>query len=142
MNSKRVLALALAFCLMLCLCACGSANSDPKPTTEATDPTTNATEPTTKTTEPTTEAAEPTYVVTVVDQNNAPVAGVWVQLCLESCVPAMTDENGVANFFLEEADYKVGFTVTPAGYEYVDGVDAWYFAEGENTMTITLNKIG
>lgn len=140
MNMKRLLVLALVFGLMLCLCACGG-TSEQKPTTEATNPTTEATEPTTEATDPTTEAAEPSYVVTVVDQNNAPVAGAWVQLCLESCVPAMTDENGVANFFLEEADYKVGFTVTPAGYEYVDGVDSWYFAEGENTITITLNKV-
>ena len=137
---KRLFALILSVCLVLCLCACGSAEQNP--TTKATEPTANATEPTTEATEPTTAVAEPSYVVTVVDQNNEPVVGAWVQLCLESCVPAMTDENGVANFFLEEADYKVGFTVTPAGYEFIDGVDAWYFAEGENTITITLNKVG
>lgn len=135
---KRLFALILSVCLVLCLCACGS--TEQNPTTKATEPTT--TEPTTEATEPTTEVADPSYVVTVVDQNNEPVVGAWVQLCLESCVPAMTDENGVANFFLEEADYKVGFTVTPAGYEFIDGVDAWYFAEGENTITITLNKVG
>lgn len=137
MNMKRLWVLALALILTLCLCACGG-SVEPEVTTE---PTTESTEPTTETTEPTTEAVEPTYVVTVVDQDNAPVAGAWVQLCLESCVPAMTDENGVANFFLEEDDYKVGFTVMPAGYEYVDEVEAWYFADGENTMTITLKKI-
>ena len=136
MNMKRLLALVLALGLMLCLCACGE-SGDPEVTTE---PTTEATEPTTEATEPITDAAEPTYVVTVVDQDNVPVAGAWVQLCLEACVPAMTDENGVANFFLEEDDYKVGFTVMPAGYEYVDDVEAWYFADGENTMTITLKK--
>ena len=137
---KRLFAFILTVCMMLCLCACGS--SQQSPSTEGTETTTNATEPTTEATEPTTEVADPSYVVTVVDQNNEPVAGAWVQLCLESCVPAMTDENGVANFFLEEADYKVGFTVTPAGYEFIDGIDAWYFAEGENTITITLNKVG
>lgn len=136
MNMKRLLILTLALGLMLCLCACGG-GVEPEVTTE---PTTDTTDPTTKSTEPTTEAAEPTYVVTVVDQDNTPVAGAWVQLCLESCVPAMTDENGVANFFLEEDDYKVGFTVMPVGYEYIDDVEAWYFADGENTMTITLKK--
>jgi hypothetical protein len=115
MNMKHLLALVLALGLMLCLCACGGNVDVP------TEPTTEATEPTTESTEPTTEAAaEPTYVVTVVDDTDAPVAGAWVQLCLESCVPAMTDENGVANFFLDEADYKVSFTVMAPGYEYAD----------------------
>lgn len=136
MNMKRLLALVLALGLMLCLCACGG-NVEPEVTTV---PTTEATEPTTEGTEPTADAAEPTYVVTVVDEDNAPVVGAWVQLCLEACVPAMTDENGVANFYLEENDYKVGFTVMPAGYEYVDEQDAWYFADGENTMTIVIKK--
>ena len=137
MNMKRLLALVLTLGLMLCLCACGG-TVEPEVTTE---PTTEATEPTTEATEPTTEAAaDPTYVVTVVDEEGAPVVGAWVQLCLEACVPAMTDENGVANFFLEENDYKVGFTVMPAGYEYVDEQEAWYFADGENTMTIVIKK--
>ena len=137
MNMKRFLALMLALLMTLCLCACGG-NVEPDVTTE---PTTESTEPTTESTEPTTEAAtQPTYVVTVVDEDNAPVVGAWVQLCLEACVPAMTDENGVANFFLEENEYKVGFTVMPAGYEYVDEQEAWYFADGENTMTIVIKK--
>ena len=130
MSMKRFLALVLALGLMLSLCACGG-DERPEVTTE---PTTEATEPTTEATEPT------TYVVTVVDQDNAPVAGAWVQLCLESCVPAMTDENGVANFFLAEDDYKVSFTVMPPGYEYAGEDQEWYFADGENTMTITLQK--
>ena len=137
MNMKRVLALGLAMVMMLCLCACGG-DVEPEVTTE---PTTEATEPTTETTEPVEEGNEPTYVVTVIDQDNAPVVGAWVQLCLEACVPAMTDDNGVANFFLEENDYKVGFTVMPAGYEYVDEQQEWYFADGENTMTIVINKV-
>jgi hypothetical protein len=136
MNMKRLLALALALGLMLCLCACGG-TVEPVVTTE---PTSESTEPTTESTEPVADANEPTYVVTVVDQDNAPVVGAWVQLCLEACVPAMTDENGVANFYLEENEYKVGFTVMPAGYEYVDEQEAWYFADGENTMTIVIKK--
>lgn len=133
---KRLLALVLAFVLMLCLCACGSNGGDEV----TTEPTVESTEPTKEVTEPGTEAAQPSYVVTVVDQDNAPVAGAYVQLCLEACVPAMTDENGVANFFLEENDYKVSFTVMPAGYEYASEDHEWYFADGENTMTIVLKK--
>ena len=137
MNMKRFLALTLSLCMMLCLCACGGSQPDPtEPPTEAT------TEPVTEATEPATEpVAEPTYTVTVVDQDNAPVVGAWVQLCLEACVPAVTDENGVASFFLEENSYKVGFTVMPAGYEYAGDEQEWYFADGENTMTVVINKI-
>ena len=142
MKLKRFLALSFVLVLVLGLCACTSktpASNETDPTTEST---TEATEPTTKATEPTTEAAtEPTYTVTVLDQNGDPVVGAFVQLCLESCFPSLTDENGVASFFLDEADYKVGFTVMPVGYEYVDEQEAWYFAEGENTMTIVINKV-
>lgn len=133
MNMKRLLTLMIAILLMMGLCACGGDNGTEVPS----DPTTVTTEPVT---EPSEEAAEPTYVVTVVDQDNAPVAGAWVQLCLESCVPAMTDENGVANFFLEQDNYKVSFTVMPAGYEYAGEDQEWYFADGENTLTIVIKK--
>lgn len=133
---KRLLALAMALIMMLCLCACGG-NGD---TDVTTDPAVEVTDPADEVKDPVDDVVEPTYVVTVVDQDGAPVAGAWVQLCLEACVPAMTDENGVANFFLEENDYKVGFTVMPAGYEYSGEEQEWHFAEGENTMTIVLKK--
>ena len=149
MNFKRFLALSFVLILVLGLCACTVANSGSKqtdPVAEGSDPTaestTKATDPAAKETEPADEeTTEPTYVVTVQDQNGDPVVGAFVQLCLESCFPALTDENGAASFFLDEADYKVGFTVMPVGYEYVDDQQAWYFAEGENTMTIVINKI-
>ena len=137
MNLKYVLAMMLAVVMMLSLCACGGFDVVPDVTTE---PTTEITEPTTEATEPTTESAKPTYVVTVIDDNGDPVVDAYVQLCLESCVPAKTDVNGVANFFLEENDYKVTFAVLPEGYEYAGEEETWYFAEGENTMTIILKK--
>ena len=136
MNMKRLLALALALGLMLCLCACGG-TVEPVVTTE---PTSESTEPTTESTEQVADANEPTYVVTVVDQDNAPVVGAWVQLCLEACVPAMTDENGVANFYLEENEYKVGFTVMPAGYEYATEEQAFPFGTAFE-LTITLKAV-
>jgi hypothetical protein len=133
---KRLLALIASLVMLLCLCACGET------TPATTEPSGEATKPTTEATQPSTEAAEPTYVITVVDQDGAPVTGAWVQLCLESCVPAMTDENGVANFFLEEDDYKVSFTVMPVGYEYSGAEQEWYFASGETTMTVVLKSVG
>ena len=134
---KRLLALILAFGLMLCLCACGGEQPE---VTEEVQQTEQITE---EITEEATEApteAEPTYSITVVDEENNPVAGARVQMCLESCVPGITDENGIANFFLEENDYKVSLLVMPEGYEYAGEEQEWYFADGETTMTIVLKK--
>ena len=139
-NLKRLMALALAMCLLLCLCACGGGNEDPTDPVETPAPTENN-EATVETTEATEEVKEPTYTVTVVDEANNPVVGAWVQLCLEACVPAATNENGVAEFFLEENEYKVSFTMMPEGYDYATEEQEWYFADGENTMTIVLKAV-
>ena len=138
---KILLASLLVLSLLLSLCACGA--EEPAPTTtdpvETTAPVTEPTDPT-KATEPTeTEPAnEPTYTITVVDEEGNPVSGVMVQLCLEACVPALTNADGVAEFFLEEADYKVSFVMIPEGYEPATEQTDFYFADGENTMTLTL----
>lgn len=61
-----------------------------------------------------------------------------VQLCKDACVPALTDANGVAKFNLPEDDYKVSFTMMPAGYTYVDDVQEFHFEAGSTEMTITI----
>ena len=77
------------------------------------------------------------YTVTVVDETGAPLVGVMMQICKESCLPAMTDANGVATWSLAEDEYKVSFAVAPAGY----AVEEAYYFEGDATeMTITLKK--
>lgn len=136
----RILSLTLAACLMLCLCACNQGGNDT--TTKATDNTTQSSEPITTTEKVDTtekpEVKEPDYTVTVVDENNAPIAGAWVQLCLDACVPATTNEQGVAEFFLEKADYKVSIMMMPEGYTYATEETEWHFADGENALTIVL----
>ena len=135
----RILSLTLAACLMLCLCACNQGGNDT--TTKATDNTTQSSEPITTTEKVDTtekpEVKEPDYTVTVVE-NNAPIAGAWVQLCLDACVPATTNEQGVAEFFLEKADYKVSIMMMPEGYTYATEETEWHFADGENALTIVL----
>lgn len=144
MNMKKLLTVSLlVLSLLLCLCACGEGEetptTDPAATTAPTEaPTEAPTDPTEEVTEP---SNEPTYTVTVVDEGGNPVSGAMVQLCLESCVPAITNENGVAEFFLDEADYKVSFVMIPDGYELVGEETDFYFADGENTMTLTLKAI-
>ena len=110
-NAKRLLALALALGLVLCMCACGGSSEDKgtsETTTAATVPSVTHEEEKTEpsgdisaseeVTESTEEAALPTYTVTVVDESNNPLAGVALQMCLDTCRPGVTDANGVVTF--------------------------------------------
>lgn len=132
-NIKNLLALLLALTMLLGLCACGEAEAE---TTTTAETTTEA--PTTETTtEAATEASGTTYTVTVQSDNGEPIANAMVQICLDACIPAVTDNNGVAVWTVEEADYKVSFLALPTGYTYADDVQEFYF-DGETELTITL----
>ena len=118
-----------------------------EPEVTSTEPEVTSTEPEVTTTEPEVTSTEPevtppepasvTYTVTVVDENNAPLAGATVQMCFgDFCkLPAPTDANGVATFEFEEADYTV--KVSLEGYT---GEDYYNFAAGETTLTVQLTK--
>lgn len=127
---KKLLILLLALCMLVALCACGeTADGDSGGTTTTTTSTSASTTTTTQ------DSSKVTYTVTVVNEQNEPIAGAMVQLCLETCFPAVADENGVATFSLDEADYKVSFLTAPEGYAVED---AYYFADGSTELTITL----
>ena len=140
-NLKRLIAVMMVLTIALCFAACGEA--------PATNGPTNAPATTAPTTAPTTvppttngpELDEPDYVVYVVDQDGNPVAGVMVQLCDEGAcyAPVTTDDNGVAEFFMEK-DIVGAMTkvMMAAGYEF--STEYTMFAEGENTVTLTVTK--
>ncbi len=141
---KKLIAAALLLCMVLALVAC--AETTPDATTTQT-PSTQA--PTTTQPVPTTTVdnkPQPNYFITVVDTEGKPVSGALLQMCKlgddGACTPAgtMTDAEGKVNFTMAEDSYKVSFIILPAGYSYVDGVDAFYFAEGSNELTIVLAK--
>lgn len=134
---KKLISLCLMLCLLVGLCACG--DSEPVETPTETPTEAPATE---VPTEAPTEAAAG-YVVKVVDEGGNPIAGALVQLCAETCLPAVTDAEGVANFANAEIrdDYKISFVTLPAGYDYVDDVQEFHFAEGEMEYTITLKAV-
>lgn len=132
---KRFMALALMLCIALGLCACGGSET-PAETTEPTVPAVTAA-PVVEETEPPVEEFDG-YTVTVVDEAGAPIPGAVVQLCLDTCFPGITDENGVAKFSMEEADYKVSFAALPAGYTYTTEEQEFYFESGSKELTITL----
>ena len=138
MMNKWIRAVALVVCLMLCLCACGDAGQSPA--TEATKESTEATQAT-EATEATVPDGKVVYSVTVQDEGGNPVAGAMVQLCLDSCMPARTDDQGVAQWTMEEADYKVSFVMMPEGYDYATDAQEFYFEDGEYELTLTVKAV-
>ena len=137
---KKITYLLLSMMVMIAamgLCACGG-NSGEDSTNNSTP--SNETESSKdKETESSSEDnGKVKYTVTVVDDAGNAVAGVMVQLCKDSCVPAMTNDNGVAEFNLAENDYDVKFAIAPEGYENVQ--DVYKFDIGKTELTITLKK--
>ena len=78
------------------------------------------------------------YAVTVVDTEGTPIPGVMVQLCLDACYPAMTDDMGRAEFSVPTADYKVSLLTLPEGYGYSNETQEFSFEKGKFSLTITL----
>lgn len=132
MNIKRVVVFVLTLCLMLSLCACTQGGADVK---ETTGNTTEAIQDTTETV----DDGKVTYSVTVVDEGGNPVVGAAVQICKDSCLPGMTNEEGVAKFNVVEDDYKVSFMAMPEGYEAE--AEEFYFEDGSYELTITLKAV-
>ena len=128
---KNIIALALALCVMLSLCACGGekAPAETKPVeTEAPVVATEA--PAAQEQEVVVEENETgmvQYTVTVLDEEGNAIVGAMVQLCKDSCVPAITDAEGVATFNLPEDDYKASMLSMPEGYAYAGEEDTFYF---------------
>lgn len=138
--AKRLLMLAMVLFVVLCLWACAA--EEPKPTENgATSPV--ATEPaaTEEVTEAPVEDGKVVYTVTVQDEAGNPVAGAMVQICLEACLPTVTNDQGVATWTMEEAGYKVSFVTMPAGYDYTTDTQEFYFGDGEYEMTLTLKAV-
>lgn len=133
-NLTRILALALVLCLSLSFFGC---TQSPAENPEVSTPSTEATIPTTEATEPTDDGKE-TYTVKVVDENGNPVTGGMIQFCLDSCMPCMLDAQGIATMNLVPANYKVSFTMMPAGYVLAGEATEFYFDAGSYELTIVL----
>ena len=125
---KLISVCLLAVCLLGVLCACGEQPVNPTDTSTTT--TTGTTTTTTKV-----DDGKVTYTVTVKDADGNPVSGAMVQICKETCIPAVTDANGVATWTVAEDEYKVSFAIVPTGYAVEE---AYYFEDGATEMTITL----
>ncbi len=139
---KKLMTAILLLSLALGLCACVSEKPDGTNETEGTKQT-EATQESTAATENKGDA----YVVTVVDTEGKPVAGVMLQLCKLGeggiCMPSFTPSNaeGKVWFDLEKDSYKASIITMPAGYTYVDeAVKDFYFDGDSKELTIVLKK--
>lgn len=129
---KKILAIILAFGLIFCLCACGNNNetihdAESKPQDNKTEISSE-------------QEATAKFEVTVTDTDGNTVKGVMVQLCKDTCVPAVTNEEGVATFNAEITDgYKLSVMSCPEGYEYTGDAEI-YLDEGETSYTLEITK--
>ncbi len=122
MNRKKIPLLLLVICVIVTLCACQSSTGGNGETPADLLGTT--------------QGAEVTYVVKVMDEFGNPMPNVMVQLCKDSCFPAVTNADGVAQSSVAKDTYKVSVTSMPEGYQ----ADAheFYFEDGATELTITL----
>lgn len=131
---KKLLAIILTFGLIFCLCACGADSNGPT----ANEPVNSQTQSETDTSSK--EDAVSKFEVTVKDTDGNAVKGVMVQLCKDTCVPALTDENGVATFNTEITDeHKLSVMSCPDGYEYTGEAEI-YLEDGDTEYTIEISK--
>ena len=137
-----VLAVVVVGTVAIVIATNGSNNQEEVTTPEVTTPKETTPEVTTPEftipEETTPEETRITYTVTVVDENNAPLSGATVQMCVgDLCrLPALTGENGVASFFFDPDDYTV--KVTLKGYT---GEASYTFAADSTELTVQLTKI-
>ena len=79
------------------------------------------------------------YKVLVVDEDDAPVEGVGVQLCSDmACVMQQTDSTGVAEFQVDEGDYTVHILTVPEGF--AEDSTEYEVPESYAIINITLKK--
>lgn len=131
-NFKKVLAVVLALTMLLCFCACGGNADDNTTTTSTTE---------SQSTENENPVENKGFKVTVVDEGGNAVSGVMVQLCKDACVPAKTDDNGVATFSIEVTDgYKLSVMSCPEGYEYIGEAEI-YLEDGATEYTLEIKAV-
>ncbi|MBR5472493.1 MAG: hypothetical protein IKU82_00740 [Clostridia bacterium] len=127
---KKLLALGLTFLMIFSLCACGNDSTDKDPVENPTDSSQTSSK----------EDTTPKFEVTVTDADGNAVAGVMVQMCNTSCVPAMTNADGIATFNLEITDgYKLSVMSCPEGYEYTGEAEI-YIEEGSTEYSLEITK--
>lgn len=143
---KKLFALLLVLCMVFSLCACGG-NTDTKDDDKNNNVVNNDVkddaddESKDESDEDEGVQTQAGFQVKVVDEGGNPIKGVMVQICKDSCVPAMSDDNGIASFNVQIEDgHKLSIMSKPEGYEY-DGEAEVYLEAGATEYTLTLKAV-
>ena len=140
MKFKKLFATILLASMVLTLGACGNTgNGD----SEANKNSESSQLPNTdKESEKESEKVEDRYIIKVVDETGAPIAGVMVQLCDDAnCMPDMTNDAGEAKFrYKDGVEYTGKIATMPEGYDYATEQHEFKF-DGVTSVTITLKKV-
>lgn len=87
-------------------------------------------------------AEQAVYRVKVTDQDGKPVPGCTISFCTEeTCVYAVCDESGIAEYQGEPYAYRVQVLSLPEGYDY-EGSDEMFVKAAGDEMTITVTRLG
>ena len=116
---KKILIMLLSLSLITALlCACGG-GSDSSGGSDA--------------------EAKNAYMALVVDEDNAPVEGVSVQLCSDdACVMQQTDATGIAEFQVDEGKYTIHILSVPEGF--AEDSTEYEVPEAYSVVNIVLKK--
>ena len=134
---KLIMIVSVLLCLSCLLCAC-----DQPVVADGEEGSSSVTTSSTEGSQKPVDDGKVTYTVKVVDEAGNPVTGGMIQFCLNSCMPCPLDANGVATMKLAEADYKVSFTIIPAGYALAGDKTEFHFENGSYEMTLILKAAG
>ena len=133
----RFLAAILSLMLVFSLCACGGNST----TTENNDDVSSSETQDSNSDDSSKEEETAGFKVKVIDDKGNPVQGVMVQVCKDTCLPAMTDANGIATFNIEiTSEHKLSLMDYPDSLEYTGEAEI-YLEDGMTEYTITLNGV-
>ena len=143
---KKVFALLLVLCMVFSLCACGG-NTDTKDDDKNNNVVNNDVkddaddESKDESDEDEGVQTQAGFQVKVVDEGGNPVQGAMVQVCKDTCLPAISNAEGIATFNLQIEDgHKLQVSSCPDGYEY-DGEENIYLEPGQKEYTLVLKAI-
>ncbi len=139
---KQIISALILVSVLFCLCACGETN-DVSSSADNSSAVSSQPEESKAVSEEesSSPSVESSFKVTVVDQGGNPVSGVMIQICKDTCIPAKTDENGMATFNIEiTAEHKLSVLSCPAGYEY-GGEAEVYLDDGITEYTVEVVKL-
>lgn len=138
---KKILAGILLSCMVFSLAACGAGTDKNSQAQNSQKPQNSQVQDSQKDTQAE-DDNKVVYKVTVVDADGNPMSGVMVQICKDSCIPKLTNAEGVAEFEVaDEEGYKISFSSIPEGYESESDETEFYFEDGKSEMTLTLKKV-